>query len=154
MEYQKVINLLYDTISQPSKFRTRNQVEINDESRVSYGSNNIKLKTSKKIPNLCDYSDEYIHFTATITVLRTSAAAAPVNKTNKKVIVKNCALFTTQNSTQVDDTQDIDLVMPMHNLIEYSDVYSKTSGSLWQCYRLLIFLVIAIILFRSNLCSK
>ena len=62
--------------------------------------------------------------------------------------------FTTQNSAQVDHAQDIDIVMPIHNLVEYSDDYSKTSGSLWQCYRLLIFLVIAIILFRSNLCSK
>ena len=36
---------------------------------------------------------------------------------------------------QVDDAQEIDAVMPMYNLIEYSDSYLKTSGSLWQCYR-------------------
>ena len=62
--------------------------------------------------------------------------------------------FTTQNSAQVDHAQDIDIVMPMHNLIEYSNAYSKTSGSLWQCYRLLIFLLITIIVFCSNLYSK
>ena len=62
--------------------------------------------------------------------------------------------FTTQNSAQVDHAQDIDIVMPIHNLVEYSDDYSKTSGSLWQCHRLLIFLLITIIVFRSNLYSK
>ena len=52
---------------------------------------------------------------------------------------KNCALFANCvseiNNTQVDDAQDIDIVMPMYNLIEYSDAYSKTSESLWQYYR-------------------
>ena len=57
---------------------------------------------------------------------------------NKKVIFTNCAQFTdciTEiNNTQVDDAQKVDLVMPMHNLIEYSDAYSKTSRNLWQYY--------------------
>ena len=69
----------------------------------------------------------------------TAAAAAPVNTTNKKVIFKNCAPFTSciseVNNTQVDDAQDTDIVMPMYNLIEYSDAYSKTTGSLCQFYR-------------------
>ena len=54
----------------------------------------------------------------------------------KKVIFKNCAPFTdcisNTNNTQVDNAKDIDMVMPMYNLIEYSDNYSKTSGSFWQ----------------------
>ena len=54
----------------------------------------------------------------------------------KKVIFKNCALFTDCiskiNNTQADNAKDIDIVMPMYNVIEYSDNYSKTSGSLWQ----------------------
>ena len=58
------------------------------------------------------------------------------NNANKKVIFKNCAPFTDCiskiNNTQVDNAKDIDIVMPMYNLIEYSDNYSKTSGSLWQ----------------------
>ena len=62
-----------------------------------------------------------------------------VNNTNKKVIFRNCAPFTNCitkiNNTQVDDAQKNDIVMPMYNLIEYSDAYSKTSGSLWQYYR-------------------
>ena len=64
----------------------------------------------------------------------TADAAAAVNNTNKKVIFKNCAPFTvciTQiSNTQIDDAQKLDVVMTMYNLIEYSDAYSKTSGSL------------------------
>ena len=89
--------------------------------------------------NLCDYSDAYILFKGTITVPNMAAVGATVNNTNKKVIFKNCAPFTNCitkiNNTQVDDTQDIDIAMPMYNLIEYSDAYLKTSGNLWQYYR-------------------
>ena len=89
--------------------------------------------------NLCDYSDAYIQVKATITVPNTAAQCAAVNNTNKKVIFKNCAPFTNcaneVNNTQLDDAQDIDIVMSMYNLIEYSDAYMKTSGSLWQYYR-------------------
>ena len=56
----------------------------------------------------------------------------------KKIRDENCALFTNCiseiNNTQIDNAKDIDIVMPMYNLIEYSDNYSKTSGNLWQCY--------------------
>ena len=72
----------------------------------------------------------------TITVNNTAAADANRNNTNKKVIFKICSLFTNCiseiNNTQVDNAKDIDIVMPMYNLIEYSDNYSKTSGILWQ----------------------
>ena len=89
--------------------------------------------------SLCDYSDACILVKGTITVPNTAAAGAAVNNTNKKVIFKNCAPFTdciTEiNNAQVDDAQKIDVVMPMYNLIEYSDAYSNTSGSLWQYYR-------------------
>ena len=76
----------------------------------------------------------YILVKRTITVSITVAAGAAVNNTNKKVIFKNCAPFTdciTEiNNTQLDDAQKIDIVMPMYNLIEFCDAYSKTSGSL------------------------
>ena len=89
--------------------------------------------------NLCDYSDAYIISKGTITVPNRAAAGAAVNNTNKKVIFKNCAPFTdciTEiNNTQVEDAKKIHIAMPMYNLIEYSDAYSNTSGSLWQCYR-------------------
>ena len=86
--------------------------------------------------SLCDYSDAYILVKGNISVNNTTAADADANNTNKKVIFKNCAPFTNCiskiNNTQIDNAEYIDIVMPMYNLIEYSDNYSKTSGSLWQ----------------------
>ena len=139
-----MINLLDDTTNQLSKFRIRNCVEINDESQGYYtddennnndnNHNNIKSKTSIIRSSLCDYSDPYILVKRPITVPNTA-----VNNANKKVIFKNCvpliSCITEINNTQVDCAQDIDIVMPMCNLIEYSNAYSKTSGSLWQYYR-------------------
>ena len=68
MEYQKIANLLNDAFSQPSKFRTKNWVEINDEPKGTYTSNDIKLKTTMLRSNLCDYADEYILVKGTITI--------------------------------------------------------------------------------------
>ena len=137
MEYQKIANLIEDTSNQPSKFRTKNWVEINDESRGTYNVNSqIKFKTTMFKSSLCDYSDAYILVKGTITVNNTAAADTAVNNVNKKVIFKNCAPFTNCiseiNNTQIDNAKDIDIVMPMYNLIEYSDNYAKTAGSLWQ----------------------
>ena len=137
MEYQKIANLIDDdTVNQPSKFRTRNWVEINDESRGAYNVNSqIKFKTTMLKSSLCDYSDAYILVKGTISVNNTAAQGAAANNTNK-VIFKNCTPFTNCiseiNNTQIDNAKDIDIVMPMYNLIEYSDNYTKTTGSLWQ----------------------
>ena len=138
MEYQKIANLIDDnTLNQPSKFRTRNWIEINDGSRGTYNVNSqIKFKTTMLKSSLCDYSDAYILVKGTISVNNSAAAGAAANNTNKKVIFKNCAPFTNCiseiNNMQIDNAKDIDIVMPMYNLIEYSDNYTKTSGSLWQ----------------------
>ena len=94
MEYQKIINLLDDTTNQPRKFRTRNWVEINDESKVKYDNSTIRFKTSMIRSILCDYSDAFILVKGTITVPNAAAADAAVNNTNKKVIFKNSAPFT------------------------------------------------------------
>ena len=136
MEYQKIANLIDDTSNQPSKFRTRNLVEINDESRGAYNVNSqIKFKTTMLKPSLCDYSDAYILVKGTISVNKTAAAGAAANNDDRKVIFKNCGPFTKCiseiSNTQVDNAKDIIIVMPMYNLIEYSDNYVKTSGSLW-----------------------
>ena len=84
--------------------------------------------------SLCDYSDAYIIVKGNITVNNAASDGAAANNTNKKVIFKNCAPFTNCiskiNNAQIDNAEYID--MPMYNLIEYSDNYSKTSGSLWQ----------------------
>ena len=69
----------------------------------------------------------------------TITGAKRLDERNKSAIFKNCAPFTKCiskiNNTEIDNAQDIDIVMPMYNLIEYSDNYSKTSGSLWQYYK-------------------
>ena len=79
--------------------------------------------------NLCDVKGN-------VSVNNTATAGADANNTNKKVIFKNSAPFTdcisNINNTQADNAKDIDIVMPIYNLIEYSDNYSETSGSLWQ----------------------
>ena len=108
MEYQKITNLLDNASNQPSKFRTKKWVEINDELKESYSANSdIRFKTTMLRSNLCDYADAYILVKGTITVNNTSAAGAAANNTNKKVIFKNCAPFTNCiseiNNIQVDN---------------------------------------------------
>ena len=68
MEYQKIVNLLDNTSNQPSKYRTRNWVEINDNWRGTYTNSDIKFKPTMLKSNLCDYSDAYILAKGTITV--------------------------------------------------------------------------------------
>ena len=85
MEYQKTAHLLDDASDQPPKFKTKNWVEVNDESRGTYSVNSqIKYKTSMLKSSLCDYSDAYILVKGTITVNDTAAADADANNTNKK----------------------------------------------------------------------
>ena len=69
MEYQKIANLLDNASNQPSKFRTKNWVEINDESKESYGTgSDIKFKTTMLRSSLCDYADAYILVKGTIKI--------------------------------------------------------------------------------------
>ena len=109
---------------QVNHFRIKNWVEINDESRGIYIVNRqIGFKTLMLRYSLCDYSDSYILVKGNISVNKTAAADAyaPFTDCISKI-----------NSTQVDNDKDIDIVMPMYNLIKYSDNYSKTSGGLWK----------------------
>ena len=127
--------MLNSESNQPSKYKTRNWVEINDEARGTYSPNNqIKFKTSMLRSSLCDYSDAYILVKGNITVNNTADDGAAANNTNKKAIFKNCVPFTKCiskiNNEDKDNAQYINIVMPMYNLIEYSENYSKTSGSL------------------------
>ena len=141
MEYQKIENLLESTSDNLSRFRTRNWVEINNESRGNYTDSDIRFKTTMLRSNLCDYADSYILAKGTITITGEgdNAGERQADERNKGVTFKNCAPFTKCisriNSTDIDNAHDIDIVMPMYNLIEYSDNYSKTSGSLWQYYK-------------------
>ena len=140
MEYQKIANFLNDALNKPSKFRTRNWVEINDVIRGAYSPNKqTRFKTAMLRSSLCDYSDAYILVKGNITVNNNAVAGAVANNIDKKVIFKNCAPFTNClreiNNTQIDNAEYIDIIIPMYNLIEYSDNYSKRSGSLWQYFK-------------------
>ena len=120
--------MLNNESNKPSRFRTRNWVEINDEVRGTYSHNKqIKFKTSMLRSSLCDYSDVYILVTGNITVNNTAADGAAANNTNRKVILKNCAPFTSClskiNNTQIDNAEHIDIVMPMYTVIEYSKLF-------------------------------
>ena len=85
MEYQKIANLIDDASNQSSKFRTKNWVEVNGESRGTYSvKSQIKFKTTVLKYSLFDYSDTYILVKGTITVNNTAAADADANNTNKK----------------------------------------------------------------------
>ena len=132
MEAQKIINLLDNTENEYLKFATKKWYVIDSESNGNYSKDEeIKFLTRSIESSLCDYSDAYILVTGNI-------AATPNNAT-KKVVFKNCAPFekcrTEINETFIDEADFINITMPMYNLIEYSDNYSDTSGSLWQFRR-------------------
>ena len=144
MEYQKIASLLQSTSDNlerefRTKFRTRNWVEINEDSRGTYTNADIEFKSTMLKSNLCDYADAHIFGRIAITGTGDDAAARQLHERNKGVTFKNCAPCTKCisriNNTDIDNAQDIDIVMPMYNLIEYSDNYSATSGSLWQYYK-------------------
>ena len=146
MEYQKIAIFLDKEVAlnasnQPSKFRTRNWVEINNEPRGTYTSNDIKFETTILRSNLCDYVHAYIFVKGTITIIGVGDddAEKRLDERNRGVIFKNYVPFnkciSRINNTGTDTAQDFDIVMPMYNLIECSDNYSKTSRSLWQCYK-------------------
>ena len=127
------MNLLNDTNNENSKFATKEWYVIDSETKGNnyLPDNEIKCLTGSLESNLCDYSDAYILVTGNITVAG--------GNNNTKVAFKNCAPFrkcrTEINETFVDDAEHINIAMPMYNLIEYSDNYSDTSGSLWQFKR-------------------
>ena len=142
MEYQKITNLLDDSSNKTSKFRTKNWVEINDESRGTYNDDKqIRFETTMLKSSLCDYSDAYILVKGKITITGEgdTVALRQADERDKGVAFKNCAPFiackSNINNVEIDNCQDIDIVMPMYNLVEDSDNYAKTSGSLWQYYR-------------------
>ena len=136
MEYQKIADVVNDSSNKPYKFKTRIWVEIDCDIRGAYSPNKqIRFKRAMLRSSLCYYSDAYILVKGNIKVNNTAAGAA-VNNTNKKVILKNFAPFTNCiskiNNTQIDNAEYIDIVMPMYDVIEYGDNYSKSSGSLWK----------------------
>ena len=129
MESQKIINLLDSNDNESQKFATKRWYLINDQNtgNNAYGNGEngttIKFETKVTKPNLCDYSDAYILLTGNIQ-----------NKpANSVVAFKNCAPFrtcdVTINDEHVEKAEDLDIVMPMYNLLEYSDNYQDSTGS-------------------------
>ena len=131
METQKILNLLNDSDNVSSRFATRKWYIINDQNNGQYGRGNendstIKFETKVIKPNLCDYSDAYILLTGDVEVTNIAA--------DTNVAFKNCAPFTRCvtyiNDEHVETAENLDIVMPFHNLIEYSDNYNDSPGSL------------------------
>ena len=144
MENQKIIDLLNKDDIDSKHFATKNWYIINDENNTNYGVNKdtgvgapdtIKYDTKVLKPNLCDYADAHILVDG---VIRAEAANA-VNAAATRLALKNCAPFTKcnleLNDEHVDTAENLDIVMPMYNLIEYSDNYQDSSATLYQYKR-------------------
>ena len=136
MEEQKIINFVEYSDEDDLKFQTRKWYIINDQNNGQYGKGDendstIKFNTEVLKPNICDYSDAYILVTGKIAVINGN------NKTG--VCFKNCTPFTTCithiNDEHIETAENLDLVMNMYNIIEYSDNYEQPSRSLWQYKR-------------------
>ena len=144
MEYDKINNLLRSEelgsavgseSENLSKFVTRNYVKVNSLSNTHNENKSIRFKAPMLRSDLCDYADAYILINGTITV----AGNQPRDRQNKPVILKNNAPFvsciTRINGELIEDADDLDIVMPMYDLLEYSKNYRKTIGSLYNYYR-------------------
>ena len=135
MEYDKINNLLDSESENLSKFVTRSYVKVNSLSNTYNENKSIRFKTSMLRSDLCDYADAYILVNGTITV----AGNQPKDRQNIPLILKNNAPFvsciTRINNELIEDADDLDIVMPMYNLLEYSKNYRKTIGSLYNYYR-------------------
>ena len=140
MENQKIFNLLDKSDTDLKHFATKKWYIINDENNTNYGVNKdtgannpdtIKYDTRVLKPNLCDYADAYILVDGTIR------ADGAVNTT--RLALKNCAPFEKCNleinDKHVDTAENLDIVMLMYNLIEYSDNYQDLSATLYQYKR-------------------
>ena len=137
METQKIVTLLNGSENENSKFATKKWYVIDSESKGNYSHHDpIKFLTKSIESSLCDYSDAYILVTGNIAVKRRNAAdnADIALGAITQVAFKNCAPFekcsTEIDGTLVDEANFINITMPMYNLIEYSDNYSDTLGSL------------------------
>ena len=137
MEAHKIVNLLEESDDEEiSEFATRKWYIINNQNNGQYGErgendSSFKFETEVVKPNLCDYSDAYILVTGNITAVGGNA--------NTKVAFKNCAPFTRCvthiNDEHVETAENLDIIMSLYNLLEYSDNYDSSSGSLWQFKR-------------------
>ena len=139
MEYDKINNLLGSQSKNLSKFVTREYVRVNSLSNTYNENKSIRSKTPMLRSDLCDYADACILINGTITVTANAGANDIRDKKNRPLILKNNAPFvsciTKINNELIEDAEDLDIIMPMYNLLEYSKNYKKTIGSLYNYYR-------------------
>ena len=161
MEFQKIENFVGTTSDNKDlpTFVTKKWIKFYDQSEGNYNVNKeIRIKTSMLRSDICDFSDAYIVVKGNITVTEKTftaddfadpnntdvIATAAYNANNnafgdKKLVFKNNAPFINRiskiNGVKIDNAEDLDVVMPMYNLLEYSKNYKKTTGSLWNYYR-------------------
>ena len=136
MEFNKINNLLGPAHDKVSRFSTKKWIAVQSQSGNTYNTSKpIRFKTSMLRSDLCDYFDAYVRLKGTITVTN------PNNNANfdRRLTLKNNAPFISCvskiNGELVENAEDLDIVMPMYNLLEYSKNYEKTSGSLFNYYR-------------------
>ena len=131
MEYNKINNLLLsedDESEQLSKFVTKEYVKVNSLSKTYDENKSIRFKPPMLRSNLCDYSDAYILVEGIITV----TGNHPRDRQNRPLILKINAFvscITRINGELIEHADDLDIVMPTYNLLEYSKNYRKTLGS-------------------------
>ena len=140
MEYHKINNLLDSESENLSKFVTRQYVKVNSLFNTYNENKLIRFKTPMFRSDLCDYSDAYILFKGIITVNGVvNGVENEILRRNRPLILKNNAPFvscmTKINNEFIEDADDLDIVMSMYNLVEYSKNYRKTIGSLYNYYR-------------------
>ena len=139
MEYDKMNNLLGSESENLSKFVTREYVRVNSLSNTYNENKSIRFKTPMLRSDLCDYADAYILVNGTITVTANAEANNIRDKRNRPLILKNNAPFvsciTKINNELIEDAEDLDVLMPMYNLLEYSKNYKETIGSFYNYYR-------------------
>ena len=137
MEYQKIKNLLGNTPDKVPRFINKKWTEVHNQTGETYNTNKqIRFKTSMLRSDLCDFSDAYIVVKGIVTV---SVDERDRDEMNRQVILKNNARFVSciskTNGVLVENAEDLDIVMTVYILLEYSKNYSKTSASLWNYYR-------------------
>ena len=137
MECQRIRILLGNIPDKVPRFFTKKWIEVHSQSGETYNTNKqIRFKTSMLRSDLCDLSDAYIVIKGIFTV---TADERDSDEMNRQVTLKNNTPFISCiskiNGVLVDNAEDLDAVMPMYNLLEYSKNYSKTSASLWNNYR-------------------
>ena len=139
MEYDKINNLSDSQSENLSKFVTGEYVRVNSLSNTYDENKSIRFKTPMLRSDLCDYADAYILVSYTIMVTANAGANNIRDKKNRPLTFKNNAPFvsciTKINNELIEDAEDLDIVMPMYNLLEYSKNYKKTIGSLYKYYR-------------------